>query len=1389
MKKGFITTAVLIASTLIILVGLVFILDKKIKDVSEEVIINRNSIENLEDNEPYFGGLRQIRIGQQVLWTTDLVPDANETVDLGSESKRIDNLYVKTGYFGNIASASGDISLWANDVGYLSSIASESYWDEAYNKRVDTWNAPLSFGSNAVSLDYNTDHFILNGSTFEIASASYWEDAYDWKAVSESFYDTAYAERGSVIAGDNLTWNGTQLDATDTTCDGNSCDIANTGTLDGYEAADLLDNTDAQQLSYDPATDVISLTNGGSIDISEVDTNTTYSNLSEFNDDIGVSADWDELSDMPLTTGYLYVGDASNHPAANSSIFVNSGGSIGIGTTSPQALLHIGSNGTPGFIDGSDDLYIYDDLEVNGVIYGDGSGLTNVSGEVSSNSLDFDELVDSMTLDANLLVASAGYSTTWNGNVTIGNDLAVTGSLSWGSLGSTIGVTDLTAEDYGDFTCNGTTCTLDETYLTTVDISDNTNLTVGATGIELSDDDIILSTGYFIPLTASASYWQDAYDKRVDSWTSPLTFSGNTVSLDYDTDIFSLSGSTLTIASASYWEQAYDWGDHSVQNYLDLDTYPNTDTDSTDDFSGSYADLSNKPANIDEDSTNDLVDSDFTSAGLMKTDGAGNYSVITDNSSNWSSAYDWKVASESYYDSAYSFKITLDALSGLIKGDGAGGYSAITDNSTNWDNAYSWKVASESYYDTAYNERGSQIGGTGLTWDGTELDVGGLDFSEFVNSATLDADFAIASAGYSWDFGNTYITLNKDFEDFSGLYEMVNKEYVDTAVTALGASYYMTDDDSGIGDYKLCSLTPPSASESYIESLDLTDDEYIGGWISASGETPAKLLRGIYNWFVFAEKTDGNETLRLYWKLFERKSDTSEVEIATSSDSNTIDGKTSYIIPLILASDYEPASDSRIVGKLYADVSGSGGAPDVRIYYLGTSGSRWEIPANTEVFQGFFVPYSGAVKDLDLGSYDLTLTGGLFGATASISGNLDLSGRFVADTIASHSFAGDLTIGDDLTITGQISWGSLGTTIDISDNTNLAVSGTLLNLSGDTLSINEGTLTDGKICTYSSASGLVCDYTDATDDSVEASELTLDYGDFTCNGTICTLDESYLTSVDISDNTNLTVGATGIELSDDDIILSTGYFIPLIASASHWDDAYNERGSVIAGDFLTWNGSELDVSDNWWDANEDISANEISESKIDFDTTCGSGNHLYISGDDLACEPDATDDNVEASELTLDYGDFTCNGTTCTLDENYLTTVDISDDTNLSAGRSLTLNGDSIEADAETYVYKSKIAFEDPTADDDFFFGELAKDVTFTSIYCKTLVGTVDLDVTIGGSDINGTDITCTTAGVLVDNLGGDTSGAAGEELKLEISSVDSSPTYLMVQVNGEYND
>lgn len=103
---------------------------------------------------------------------------------------------------------------------------------------------------------------------------------------------------------------------TDTLCNGTTCDVTNTGTLDGYEAVDLLDNTDSQTLSYSNGN--ITITGGNSVNISAVDTNTQ---LSEAQVE-GMIFDADNTGNM-VTTGFINA----------SSIGMSNGGSMGDNST------------------------------------------------------------------------------------------------------------------------------------------------------------------------------------------------------------------------------------------------------------------------------------------------------------------------------------------------------------------------------------------------------------------------------------------------------------------------------------------------------------------------------------------------------------------------------------------------------------------------------------------------------------------------------------------------------------------------------------------------------------------------------------------------------------------------------------------------------------------------------------------------------------------------------------------------------------------------------------------------------------------------------------------------------------------------------------------------
>ncbi|MHA1303296.1 MAG: hypothetical protein ACTSPI_06310, partial [Candidatus Heimdallarchaeaceae archaeon] len=239
------------------------------------------------------------------------------------------------------------------------------------------------------------------------------------------------------------------------------------------------------------------------------------------------------------------------------------------------------------------------------------------------------------------------------------------------------------------------------------------------------------------------------------------------------------------------------------------------------------------------------------------------------------------------------------------------------------------------------------------------------------------------NAAIQWN--GSELTSNIATDSNGSLQQIVTKEYVDYSVTSLGASYYMLDTSSGVADYKLCSLIPSEDAETYLEAADLSDNDYIGGWISDAGDMPSILLTGNFNFYITAEKTTGTKTLKLYWKMYERKADTSEVLIATSSVTNEVTDKDTFVLPFLLTSDYIPESGSRIVGKIYASVTGGGNAPTVRIYYRGNTSARWDIPANSEVFRNIFVPYANAVQDVDLNSKNLTGIGKI-SATGTLSG-------------------------------------------------------------------------------------------------------------------------------------------------------------------------------------------------------------------------------------------------------------------------------------------------------------------------------------------------------------------------------------------------------------------
>jgi len=278
-------------------------------------------------------------------------------------------------------------------------------------------------------------------------------------------------------------------------------------------------------------------------------------------------------------------------------------------------------------------------------------------------------------------------------------------------------------------------------------------------------------------------------------------------------------------------------------------------------------------------------------------------------------------------------------------------------------------VADQRYNDTALvYSVGNWSGNMSSYWNISDIQ------SRYYNKTDSDGRYLMLDQSSPQTIVNGVPYLNASIDNITDLKHLVTKEYVDLAVTSLGATYYMYDEDDPTG-YKLTHLDPSSDSETYLEYSGLTDGQYLAGWISAEGEAPDKLLKGVYNWFITMEKTSGTKDVRVYWKLVERTESGNEIEIAQSSYSNQINGKSTYMVPLQLDSDHIlNSSGSRIVGKLYANVYGSGNSPTVRIYYQGNTSSRWEIPANDEIFSNIFVRKDGDSMTGNLSVPNISIT-------------------------------------------------------------------------------------------------------------------------------------------------------------------------------------------------------------------------------------------------------------------------------------------------------------------------------------------------------------------------------------------------------------------------------
>ena len=247
-----------------------------------------------------------------------------------------------------------------------------------------------------------------------------------------------------------------------------------------------------------------------------------------------------------------------------------------------------------------------------------------------------------------------------------------------------------------------------------------------------------------------------------------------------------------------------------------------------------------------------LVDGDFTSEGLMKRGAsAGSYSIVTDNSADWNTAYGWgdhdglyepdlgNPASDGYVLSstvagARSWVSQTGGMvypgAGIALSTGSAWGTSITDASADWNTAFGWGDHSGLYV-------------TGVTAGNTTITIGGTSQAPTVAINYNPNHFEIGPPSTNYFqaiFGTSAATIAEGDHSHSGVYQPVG-DYFDLSSggndmddIADGTTYVKTQND--FNDTLLSKLNGITDGADLYSSWTLHDDGGLADTIT-SGET------------------------------------------------------------------------------------------------------------------------------------------------------------------------------------------------------------------------------------------------------------------------------------------------------------------------------------------------------------------------------------------------------------------------------------------------------------------------------------------------------------------------------------------------------------------------
>lgn len=205
-------------------------------------------------------------------------------------------------------------------------------------------------------------------------------------------------------------------------------------------------------------------------------------------------------------------------------------------------------------------------------------------------------------------------------------------------------------------------------------------------------------------------------------------------------------------------------------------------------------------------------------------------------------------------------------------------------------------------------------------------------------------------------------------------------------------SYYFYNTASDVGGYLKMLATPSTGGVQNIDNASVVNGQLLASFVTEPGVPGLLFLQGGLDIFhIHAVQTGGTKTTKLYANVYKRASGGAETLINTITTSDVLTGTPTDFHDNGTIADPGIAllATDRLVIKFYADVSGGGSAPDVRLQVEGTTYSGVRFPSTT-VDSSTFVPYTGATRDVDLGAFNLTANAIGVGSAANPSYDVNL---------------------------------------------------------------------------------------------------------------------------------------------------------------------------------------------------------------------------------------------------------------------------------------------------------------------------------------------------------------------------------------------------------------